>query len=215
MELSVTVDLRDRFGEIRNQGKRPTCMAFAASDAHSCARESTEPLSVEYAFYYAVRLKAQPDRTQGVGIRSMVRAISTDGQPLESGWPYLTDLSATNDWKPPPNSPGTLFRRNMTLSLPPALDRIYANLDAGRPVVLVMDISQSFYRVMADAILQAPASESRTGTHAVIAVGYGESGGARCLLIRNSWGGKWGNGGYAWVHEDYIAPRLHDAGTMD
>lgn len=214
MEVSATVDLRDRFGEIRNQRKRPTCMAFAASDAHSFARESTEALSVEYAFYHAVRLKAKPDRTQGVGIRLMARAISTDGQPLESGWPYLTNLSATDDWEPPKIS-GTLFRRDMTLSVPRALSKIYASLDAGHPVVLVMDISESFYRVSADAALQASASEPRTGTHAVIAVGYGESEGTRCLLIRNSWGGKWGDGGYAWIHEDYLAPRFHDAGTMD
>jgi hypothetical protein len=214
MEVNVSVDLRDRFGEIRYQGKRPTCMAFASSDAHSFARDSTEPLSVEYGFFHAVRLKAKPDRTQGVGIRLMSRALSNDGQPLETGWPYLIDLSATDDWEVP-KSPGTLFRRHIKLSIPPTTASIYASLDSGRPVILVIDISESFLRVTAGTILKAPADEPRLNTHAVVAVGYGESGGTRCMLIRNSWGRKWCDGGYAWVQEDYLAPRLHDAGTMD
>lgn len=189
-------------------------MAFASSDAHSFARESTEPLSVEYAFFHAVRLKATPDRSQGVGIRLMARAISTDGQPLESGWPYLVSLSETDDWEPP-KDPGTLFRREMKVSATPTMAGIFANLDAGRPVVLVMDISKSFFYVTPGTVLKAPADEPRENTHAVIAVGYGETEGNRCVLIRNSWGEKWGDGGYAWVQEDYLAPRLRGSGTID
>lgn len=214
MEVSVTVDLRDQFGEIRNQGKRPTCMAFASSDAHSFARESTEPLSAEYAFFHAVRRKANADRTQGVGFRLMSQAISTDGQPLESGWPYLANLLATDDWGPP-DDPGTLFHRDTKVSAPPTMAGIYASLDAGRPVIIVMNISESFFRMTAGKVLQAPADEPRLNTHAVIAVGYGEIGGTRCVLIRNSWGERWCDGGCAWVHADYLAPRLLDAGTMD
>lgn len=189
-------------------------MAFASSDAHSFALESIEPLSAEYAFFHAIRLKANADRTQGVGIRLMSRAISTDGQPLESGWPYLADLSTTDDWEPP-KDPGMLFRRDTKVSAPPTVVGIYASLDAGRPVILVMDISESFFHVTAGAILQAPADEPRLNTHAVVAVGYGESDDNRCVLIRNSWGEKWGDGGYAWVHEDYLVPRLRDSGIMD
>lgn len=214
MGVSATVDLRERFGKIRYQGKRPTCMAFASSDAHSFAREIIEPLSAEYAFYHAVRLKVNADRTQGVGIRLMSRAISTDGQPVESGWPYLTDLSVTDDWEPP-KEPGTLFHRNTTLIVPPTMAKIYASLDAGCPVIVVTNISQSFFYVTADTIIQASTNEPTLNTHAVIAVGYGEYDSSRCVLIRNSWGEKWGDGGYAWVEENYLKPRLRDLGVMN
>ena len=213
MEVSVTVDLRDQFGEIRYQGKRPTCMAFASSDAHSFAQGTTEPLSVEYAFFHAVRLKFNADRTQGVGIRLMSRAISTEGQPFETGWPYLNDLSATDDWEPPKN-PGTIFRRGTTLIVPSTMAKIYVSLDTGHPVIVVMNISQSFFFVKAGTIIRAPANEPTLNTHAVIAVGYGECDGCRCVLIRNSWGEKWGDDGYAWVEEDYLKPRLRDLGIM-
>ena len=41
------------FGQARNQGARPTCMAFAASDIHAALRRGWSPLSCEYAFYQA------------------------------------------------------------------------------------------------------------------------------------------------------------------
>jgi hypothetical protein len=89
MTPDVIVDLRNQFGPVRDQGARPTCMAFAASDAHSFARASVDPLSAEYAFYHAVHRQLIPDRTKGVSFSAMVDAIATDGQPLESSWPYL------------------------------------------------------------------------------------------------------------------------------
>ena len=44
--------------------------------------------------------------------------------------------------------------------------------------------------------------------HAVIAVGFGEVGMQRAILIRNSWGPGWGLGGYAWLTENYVQPRV-------
>jgi C1A family cysteine protease len=57
-------------------------------------------------------------------------------------------------------------------------------------------------------------SDTDIGWHAVIAVGHGQNGGKRLLLVRNSWGETWGHEGYAWVDCDYLAPRLSDFATM-
>ena len=46
-----SVDLRSLFGPVGDQGPRPTCLAFAASDAHAALRSGWVPLSREYAFY--------------------------------------------------------------------------------------------------------------------------------------------------------------------
>jgi len=212
MEIKIIVDLRDQFVAIRDQGTRPTCMAFAASDAHSFARGSAEALSAEYAFFQAVRRTASKDRTKGVSLRLMSQTISHDGQPGEIGWPYLSNLSTTDKWEPPDN-PGTIFCRKTNL-LGADVASVYSNLDACRPVILVINISQSFLRATPGTVLRAPANEPRINTHAVVALGYGESEGERCLLIRNSWGKGWCDAGYAWVHEDYLKLRLRDAGVM-
>jgi hypothetical protein len=86
--IKSLVDLRGSFGAARDQKPRPTCVAFAASDAHAAARPGWEPLSAEWAYYHALK------RDGGL--------LKSDGQPVESDWPYIkapiTDLKS---WKPP------------------------------------------------------------------------------------------------------------------
>jgi hypothetical protein len=188
-------------------------MGFAASDAHAFARGSTEPLSVEYAFFHAVQRKKDRDPSTGVAFEHMSAAIASDGQPLERGWPYRTQVPAAGQWRPP-KDPGELFYRASDRSTI-GVDTVCASLDAKHPVILVMDISSSFYQAAPGAIVIAPATEPRINTHAVIAAGYGTANKARCILIRNSWGPRWADQGYAWLHEDYLQPRLLVVGAMD
>ena len=53
--IKILVDLRNNLGPARDQDPRPTCMAFAASDAHAAARDGWEPLSTEWAYYHALK----------------------------------------------------------------------------------------------------------------------------------------------------------------
>lgn len=213
MELKVTVDLRNRFGEIHEQGTRPTCLAFAASDGHAFARGNTEALSTEYVFFHAVQKMDTPDRTKGLSFRLISLAMANDGQPIEQGWPYLSSLASNDPWEPPPN-PGTIFRRDLQKQEADVAS-IYTHLDAGQPVIVVMRTSRSFFAPTAGTILQAPGDEVEINKHAVLAVGYGESDHARYVLIRNSWGKEWGDQGYAWVHEEYLQPRLRVVCVMN
>lgn len=212
MAIRVIVDLRSQFGDIRDQGQRPTCMAFAASDAHSFSRGNNNPLSVEYVYFQAVQRRTNSDRTTGVSFEAISEALSINGQPLEADWPYIANLGIDDPWTPP-KTLGTLFYCNAT-KITGGVANIYTNLDAGRAVVVVMEISISFFSISANTPLPGLTSEPRVNTHAVIVVGHGESASGRCLLIRNSWNTSWGDGGYAWIHEDYLTPRLRVAGTL-
>ena len=60
--VEITIDLRGQFGPARDQGKRPTCMSFAASDAHAAAKDTLDPLSAEFAHYHAVQRASPPIR---------------------------------------------------------------------------------------------------------------------------------------------------------
>src|SRR5438105_14391048 len=100
-DIVVSVDLRPSFGPVRNQGPRPTCMAFAASDAHAGLRSGWAALSCEYAFYHAQR-RAGRSPNKGALLSSMLDALCHDGQPEESGWPYLA-ATPTGSWTPPAN----------------------------------------------------------------------------------------------------------------
>jgi hypothetical protein len=127
----------------RNQGPRPTCLAFAASDAHAALRPGWVPLSCEYAFYQAQRRATRPPST-GALLSAMLTGLRDDGQPEENGWPYLaaTSLDAAS-WLPP-TEVGPLFGRNGEKSSP-MTDRVIAELDQGRPVIILIVLSRSFY----------------------------------------------------------------------
>lgn len=211
--LAIMVDFSPDFGAARSQGQRPTCLAFAASDCHAHAiGNGYGELSVEYAFYHAVERMVAKNRSNGVNFEAISTALGVDGQPEEYGWPYIPNLGPDDDWSPPVN-PGDIFHGK--------LDRISRDLGSVRdalderiPVLLIMDISKSFFRPAAVEIINADSAERAEGVHAVIAVGYGHLDKAASYLVRNSWGEKWGSNGYAWLHEDYLEPRLRVAGVF-
>jgi hypothetical protein len=213
-DIAVLVDLRALFGPARNQGPRPTCMAFAASDAHAGLRNSWAPLSCEYAFYQAQR-RAGRLPTTGALLSSMLETLRENGQPEERGWPYLpaTPADATS-WKPPAEV-GALFGRNGEKSVH-SLDRVIGELDQGRPVIILLMLSRAFYArnphgVVDPANDETPEPQRR---HAVIAVGHGTVDGQRAVLVRNSWGPNWGDAGYGWLTERFLNPRIFAAAML-
>jgi hypothetical protein len=212
MNINIRVDLRQQFGSIRDQHQRPTCMAFAASDAHAYARGSLDALSVEYAFYRAVQRQAVPDRTRGVSYQIMTETIAADGQPLEDGWPYIAHLQPADAWTPPA-ALGDIFTHD-TETIGADIEEIVKALESGSPVLVGMQISGGFFTLAVDSVLPGLPTDPAVGNHAVVVVGYGDLNGERCLLIRNSWGESWADQGYGWIHEEYLAPRLLVAGVM-
>jgi hypothetical protein len=50
---------------------------------------------------------------------------------------------------------------------------------------------------------------SEKGGHAFSLVGYTHVGSERYFLIKNSWGEKWGDGGYGWIHETSLRKIVH------
>ena len=65
--ITVRHDLRGRFGPARDQGRRPTCLAFAMSDAHAATREPWAELCCEYLFYHAEAARQDAPRERGRG----------------------------------------------------------------------------------------------------------------------------------------------------
>jgi C1A family cysteine protease len=47
--------------------------------------------------------------------------------------------------------------------------------------------------------------EKPDGGHAVLAVGYSDS--SKCLILRNSWGSKWGANGYFYMPYAYASSK--------
>jgi len=204
MAVSVDCDLRHLFGPARDQGSRPTCMAFAASDAHAAVRPGWEPLSCEYAYYHALHYDGGAP-SDGATLPGMMVAIAQDGQPYEADWPYLSALpNDLTQWKPPATV-GQLFRRGSEVRL---ATELYALLNGGSPVIVAMTLSKAFYTPGPEGIVTGSEPIIPALRHAVIALGHGRQGSERLVLVRNSWGERWGANGYAWLAESYLTPRI-------
>lgn len=208
MAISITVDLRQRFGLARDQGVRPTCLAFAASDAHAALKPAPwAELSCEYAFCCAQRRAGLPP-TSGATLRAMREAMLHDGQPLETAWPYLDQLpDDLSHYRPPKGV--ALFNCDGD-EVNATVDNVVAELAAGRLPLIGMSISDAFLSPDPNGVVGVGATEKPdlTRLHAVIAVGWGTIDAERAVLVRNSWGRFWAASGYGWLIESYLRPRL-------
>jgi C1A family cysteine protease len=117
-------------------------------------------------------------------------------------------------WEPP-TSVGALYTRNGAIAAP-GVAQVVAALDAGRPAIVLMELSKSFFKPTSAGIVDAGSEEKpeHDRRHAVIAVGHGHVGSHLAVLVRNSWGVKWAQGGYAWVTERYLTPRIFNMALM-
>lgn len=207
-DIKITHDLRKSFGPARDQGSRPTCLAFAASDTHAGLRPGWEPLSCEFAFWRAQQRGKRPPSV-GATLNNMLEALRLDGQPHEAGWPYLPATPADPDDWVPPTSLGPIYGREGNQDIA-SFSKAQAHLAEGTPVMLLMMLSPSFFTPAAQGVVVAAPGEipQPAVRHAVIAVASGHVSGEPAILVRNSWGPGWGIDGHAWLTEAFISPRL-------
>lgn len=213
MKVTVTKDLRSRFGPARDQGARPTCLSFATSDLHAAIRMTPfVPLSVEYLYYKAVQRTPVRSSKKGVSVKTIGATLELDGQPVEIDWLYLPATPKNvSAWKPPGGL--SVFKRKMGTGKP-AVPNIISMLDQDRSSVLVVTLSEAFYQPDENGVIDPPKYDPDTGVHAVVAVGHGLRGNAPVILVRNSWGNDWGIDGYGWLFTDYLGARLLSHSTI-
>lgn len=194
----VDVDLRSALGSIRDQGPRPTCLAHAVSAAHEHARDATIPLSPEYLHFFA----AGGHPSSGVSMNEAAKTLKNKGQPEEAHCPYRP-AEPPAGWSPPKGL--HVFRRASERKSADAT-QIEQSIRAGRVPVLGISLPQSFFTPRVPWVISSVGAVR--GLHAVAGVGVGRHQRSRVVLVRNSWGPDWGDGGYAWLDDRFIAQHL-------
>jgi Cysteine protease len=205
--ITPVIDFRPGLLPVRHQGRRQSCLAFASSTAHEHQKLSAEHLCVEYLYFHAVARTAGQNPLDGTTMAAAAAALADEGQPVESAWPYA--WYQPSPWTPPPIK---LLLHKTTMT-PCKLDfaGIVTALDMGIPVVLGLVITDAFYQPDGIGRIPVRTPDIERGGHAVLAVGHGvDSIGPPSLLIRNSWGPGWGQGGYAWLPRAYVDRQLHE-----
>ncbi|MGH7651514.1 MAG: C1 family peptidase [Gemmatimonadaceae bacterium] len=180
------------------------------SDAHGVARgRPWAALSSEYLFYRAIQRDGGSPHN-GTTIPTVRAALRVDGQPVEEKWPYMEKLPANlKSWRPP-DDPGVLYRRASSI-VGHLFTDIWNAVEADQAVVATLTLSGAFYRPDSDCVVDSPEPVDPRVRHAVVAIGTGMRGPQKMVLVRNSWGESWGCSGYAWLSEQYAAPRIFSA----
>jgi hypothetical protein len=205
------IDMRSRLPGARDQGVRPTCLAFAVSDAHAAAAGSNELFSADYLHFFATK-RANVSVNDGVGISAAREALELDGQPLESACPYAAPRPS--GWTPTA-SIAPIWKRDSSLCVGGPSDVLNEAVANGRIHVLVLRISRSFFQPEPGSHLVAEDGDTVRRLHAVAVVGASTVAGVPAFLARNSWGTGWGLEGHAWVPLTYVDARAIEIVAME
>ncbi len=228
VKLATKVDLRPWCSPIENQGALGSCTANAVVGLveYFERRAHAKHLDASRLFLYkATRDLLHWTGDTGAYLRSTMGALALFGVPPEEYWPYqiasfdiepnafcysfAQNFQAISYYRldPPGTSPATL------------LTRIRTNLAGGLPSVFGFTVYSSIVQAATSGQIPYPtAGEKVLGGHAVLAIGYDDAmkitnanTGTQtkgALIVRNSWGGAWGDHGYGAIPYDYVTKQL-------
>lgn len=208
--LPKKVDLREHCSAVENQTTLGSCTANAAAGAleyleikDGVEDKNFDNFSRLFIYYNTRKLQHCISDDSGGTLRTTLKTLAEDGACDELLWPYSVEKFKE---LPTAECYADAARHKITeYSRLESLPDMLACLAAGFPFVFGFIVHASFLgqEVAKTGVLNLPApGEASHGGHAVCAVGYDMD--AKTVLVRNSWGEKWGQGGYFTMPFDYI-----------
>jgi hypothetical protein len=206
--MSLMADHRATQTPVRDQGDRPTCVAFAVSAAHEWRCGDKVVRSAEDAMWAAHQIAEVPGREETT-VSWALEGLRRHAHATEQAWPY-----GAPRW--PDGRPAPALDDANRRTLPTWRDlgaasfaTVTEQLAAGHPVVLTLCVVPTAWYHAGDTV-DAAAGAKTPGNHAVLAVGSLDA--PERLIVKNSWGPSWGDGGYGLVtrrYYDHYALRAH------
>lgn len=192
-----SVDLSCNLGSVRDQGIRDTCLACAVTTVHEQILQTQgahdEGLSEEY-LHWSSR-PHPPLYATGRSVAQVSQALDQHGQPTYASWPYDPLRDETSPSYVPPDLTNHRFWAGELHAISRDIAAICDCLVEGAAAVLGIALWPQFY-VAVGGILEVPPVEALLpANHAVVAVGFDDD--TQTLMIGNSWGTGWGDGGHA------------------
>jgi len=199
---------------VKDQGDRPTCVAFAVTAFHEhVLQASLSPpqglqtdLSEEFLHYFSKKRDQLFGRHTGTTVAAAAAALEVEGQALEVLCPYQCaglplvrpTLQAVED--------GTTRLLSGLRKLVVSLTSVESSLRGGSALIAVMDWFATSYLAPMGRIEVPRAGDRLLGRHAVLVVELENESltGRASMVFKNSWGTRWGNRGFGTFTEEYL-----------
>lgn len=216
-KLPTSVDLRQYCSPVENQGALGSCTAQALiGNLEMLQMKSNAPLidvSRLFVYFNERVVEGTVKEDSGATIRTGIKVLARHGACEEKEWPYDIKQFA----KKPPLNCYRHAKKHLITSYHSikTVREILTCLAEGYPVVFGFTVYSGFSseEVSKTGIAQLPKeNEVPEGGHAVMAVGYNTKDGR--ILVRNSWGKSWGQGGYFTMPFRYIETLAADFWTI-
>lgn len=197
----MTCDHREAQTDVRNQGAgRQTCVGFAVCAGQEWHDRAGEVLSPENVMWAAHRTGGDP-AVEATSVQLACEGLDAHRQALETAWPYGAPAYPAER----PDAAAAVANQRALPAWeridPPDAGDIGDALASGRPVIVTFRfVPRAWFEP--GGKVDAGAGATIAGGHAVLAVGVDSD---SSLIIKNSWGLGWGDGGYGFVTPRYIA----------
>jgi len=198
-------------GTVKDQGDRPTCVAFAVTAFHEYwvdisrgqGNSLSTDLSEEFLHFHSKGRDGLPPNS-GTRVEAASTSLSIEGQCLEKLHPYRNgtgpiakpDSTALKDGKK--RLLATLAKHKFSAST------LQTALNRNVPVLAVIQLFRSSYKPGSGGLLPEPKQgDVRLGLHAILLVGIEQSKQLEAVF-KNSWGTGWGDRGFGRLSLKYL-----------
>lgn len=199
------VDWRTNMNDVKDQGQCGSCWAFSTQGAAEGAYWVDKGTKVDFAEQYLVSCDHNgifPFKNMGCSGGQMNRAFSfltknnnvyqkdyaytakdyTQGEECKSGIVYAQGTKAKDYWSVPEDKVG--------------FDNLLTRL-ADRPIAVAVQADQPGFRYYEKGIVADGDCEGQSLDHGIVLVGLEiDKDLGEVLIVRNSWGSRWGEKGY-------------------
>ena len=222
----MRISVRHAQSSVKHQYDRPTCVAFAVTALHEHAYDVSTglpkaeiDLSEEFLYYHCKRRDGLGASAAGTTVLAASASLATEGQSLETLWPYITAPYAAHAKLARPSSPALADAKGRIFStvkrLPKSISNIQQYLNADLPLVAILDLYSNAYLTRTGKLEMPQGVDRLLGRHAVLIVELQRepSKTESSITFKNSWGVKWGDNGFGSISFEYFETWTENSGA--